>query len=135
MIYCYINANFAIAFWSDKAIFLRCKFHSVRYTYLTFTWVKLYKRPEVNSEPTWRSLITIFMSNSKTFPSLDCMACGYPCYNLLQFLPGHWQAKSYWLYGDFQKPNLLENNTNNIRNNMKSQFKNKKNKSINLWNY
>ena len=34
-----------------------------------------------------------------------------------------------------QKPNLLENNLSNTRNDMKSKIKNKKNGSISQWNY
>ena len=37
-----------------------------------------------------------------------------------------------WISSDFQKPDLLENNPSNTRNNMKSQIKNKKNWSFNL---
>ena len=70
------------------------------------------------------------MNNDKAFPSLDGMVCS----NQPQFLPGHWQAKKYWISWDLLKPNLLENNSNNSRNNMKSQIKNK-NRSISLWNY
>ena len=42
-----------------------------KHTTLTFTWVKLYKRPGLNSEPT--NLLT-FLNNGKAFPSLDDMA-------------------------------------------------------------
>ena len=121
-------------FWVRKKIFLRCKAHSVRHTSLTFTWVKLCKRPEV----TWNFYLT-FLNNAindcKAFPSLDGMACSYPCHDQLQFLPEHWQAKRYWSSWDLQKLNLLENNSNNSRSNMKSQIKNKKNRSISSWNY
>ena len=51
--------------------FLGFKIHSVRHTPLTFAWVKLYKRPEVNSEPTH------FLNNGKTFPSLHDITCSY----------------------------------------------------------
>ena len=43
----------------------------MRPTSLTFTWVKLCTRTEVNSEPTY------FLDNGKAFPSLDDMACKY----------------------------------------------------------
>ena len=38
-----------------------------------------------------------FMNNGKAFPSLDGMACSNPWYDQAQFLPGHWQAKKYWI--------------------------------------
>ena len=62
------------------------------------------------------------MNNGKAFPSLDGMACSNAWYDQSQFLPGHWQAKKYWISLDFQKPNLLENNPNKNRNNMKCQI-------------
>ena len=43
----------------------------MRYTSITFTWVKLFKRPEVNDKPTQ------FLNNGETFLSLDHMACSY----------------------------------------------------------
>ena len=88
-------------------------------------------RCEVNSEPTWHSWIMIFMNvNGKgIFPGLDGMASSYSCHDQLQFLPGHWQAKRYRISWNIQKPNLLENNLSNSRDNMKSQIKNKKNRS------
>ena len=125
---CYNNVSFTIAFLSAKDKFLRCKVHSVRHTFLTFTWVKLCKRPKVNSKPTH------FLNNGKVFPSLDDMTCSYQYSNQLQLLQGHWQAKRYWISRDLQKPDLSENNYNNTRNNMKSHIKNKKNRSISLWN-
>ena len=136
LIYCYNNANFTIAFLSEKKKnFLRCKVHSVRHTSLTFSCVKLCKWPEVNSEPTWRSWIIKFNNNGKAFPIFDGMGCSYSCHDQLYFLPGHWQAWRYRISWDLQKPNSLENNPNNSRNNMKSQIKNKKNRSISLWKY
>ena len=100
----------------------------MRHTILTFTLVKLCKRPKVNSKPTH------FLNNGKIFPSLDDMTCSYQYPNQLQLLQGHWQAKRYWISRDLQKPDLSENNYNNTRNNMKSHIKNKKNRSISLWN-
>ena len=66
----------------------------------------------------------------KTFSSLDGMACSYKCSDQFQFLPGLWQAKRCWISWDLKKPNLLKNNLNNIRNNVKSQIRNKKNGGI-----
>ena len=43
------------------------KVHYMRHNSLTFTWVKLSKRSEVNSEPTH------FLNNGKAFNSLDDM--------------------------------------------------------------
>ena len=103
----------------------------MRHTSLTFSWVKLCKRPEVNSEPTH---FLTFMNNDKVFPSLHDIACSCQCSDQLQLLPRHWQAKKYWISRDLQKPHLIENNPNNTRNNMKSEIKNKKNRSISLWN-
>ena len=76
----------------DNFFFLRCKVHSVRYTYLplALTWVKLSTRHEVSTELT--HLLTL-MNNGKTFSSLDGVACSYQCPDQFQFLPGHWQAK------------------------------------------
>ena len=75
------------------------------------------------------------MSNGKTFRSLDGMACSNLWYDRPQFLPGHQQSKKYWIFSDLYTLNLLDKNSNNSRNNMKSQIKNKKNRSISLWNY
>ena len=89
------------------------------HTSLIFTWVKLCKKPEMNSEPTQ------FLNNGKVFPSLADMTCSYQCPDQLLLLSRHWQARRYWISWDLPKPNLLENNPNNIRNNMKSQIKNR----------
>ena len=62
------------------------------------------------------------MNNGKAFHSLDEVACSNPWHNKPQFLPGHWKAKKYWISEDLQKPNLLENNANNSRNNIESQM-------------
>ena len=125
--YSYNNANFTIAFLSEKDnLFKVFKVHSVRHTSLTFTWVDLCERAEVKSEPTH------FLNNGKAFPSLDDMVYSYQCLDQLQLLPRHWQAKRYWISSDLQKPNLLENNSNNIRSVMKPQIKNKKNRGISL---
>ena len=71
------------------------------------------KRPEVNTEPT--HFLTP-MNNGKTFSSLDGMACSYQCSEQFQFLPGHWQAKKYWVSWDLKTPNLFKNNLNNNNN-------------------
>ena len=87
LIYCYNNANFTIAFLSEKDNFLRCKVHSVRHTYLfNFSLSKIIcKRPEVNNEPT--HFLTCM--NKKAFSSLDDMACSYQCSDQFQLLSGH----------------------------------------------
>ena len=104
----------------------------MRCTFLTFNWVKLSKGPEVNSEPTH---FLIFMNNGKTLHRFDGMLCSYQGPDQLQLLSGHWQTERHWISWDLKKPNLLKNNPNNTRNNMKSQIKNKKNNSISLWHY
>ena len=80
----------------------------------------------------------MFINNGETLLSLDEMTCSYLCHEQLHFLPGHWQAKMYWISWDLQKPNLLENNPNNSRNNiepqMKSQIKTKNPRGISLFN-
>ena len=78
------------------------------------------------------------MNDGKAFSSSwhDGMTCSYQCPDQFQLLPGHYQAKTHWISRYPQKPNLLQNNTNDTRNNMKSQIKKKKNGgSISLWNY
>ena len=65
----------------------------MRNTFLTFTWGKLCKKPEVDSEPTH---FLTFMNNG-SFPSLDYMAWSQQCPDQPQLLTGHWQAKSYWI--------------------------------------
>ena len=89
------------------------------------------KRPEVNTESTH---FPTLMNNGKAFSSLDSMACSYQCSDQFQFLPGHWQAKKYWISWDLKTPNLFKNNLNNTRNNLKSQIQNKKT-MVELWNY
>ena len=89
------------------------------------------KRPEVNTEPTH---FPTLMNNGKAFSSLDSMACSYQCSDQFQFLPGHWQAKKYWISWDLKTPNLFKNNLNNTRNNLKSQIQNKKT-MVELRNY
>ena len=106
----------------------------MRHTSLTFTWVKLCKRPRVKSEPTYFHFL-IFVNNGKAFPSLDGMTCGYQCPDQLELLPGHWKVKRYWISYNLENPNLLENNLYNTRNNMKSQIKSKKNGSTSLRDY
>ena len=66
----------------------------------------------------------------KTFSSLDGMTCSYQCSDQFQFLPGLWQAKRCWISWDPKKPNLLKNDLINIRNNVKSQIRNKNNGGI-----
>ena len=75
------------------------------------------------------------MNIGKAFPSLDGMASSNSWRDQPQFLPKHWKAKKYWISRDLQTPNLLEKNSNNSRNSMKSKIKNKRNRSISLWNY
>ena len=53
------------------------------------------------------------MNTGKTFLNLDDMACSNPWHDQPQFLPGHREAKKY----------------------CQSQIKNKRNRSIELWNY
>ena len=75
------------------------------------------------------------MNNGKAFPSLDGMTWSNSWHDQPQVLPGHWQAKTYWISWDLQTPNLLEKNSDNSRNKIQSKTKNKKNRSISLWNY
>ena len=74
----------------------------------------------MNSEPTH---FLIFINNDKAFSSLDGMACNYHCSD--QFQLRQWQAKSYWISWELEKPNLLENNPYNTKNNINSQIQNK----------
>ena len=63
-------------FWV-KVILLRCKIHSVRYTYLfNINLSKTKCKTWMNTEPT--HFLTL-MNNSKAFFSLDVMACSYQC--------------------------------------------------------
>ena len=84
------------------------------------------KRPEVNSKPTH---FLTFMSNDKAFFSLNDMACSYLCSEQLLLLLGHWQGKRNWISWYLGKPNLLENNPNNTRNNIKTSLKFKTNRT------
>ena len=84
----------------------------------------------MNSEPI--HFLTL-MNNGKAFSNLDGMAFSYQCSDQFQFLPGLWQTKRYWISWDLKKPNLLKNDLNNTRNNMKSQIQNKK--MVELGNY
>ena len=84
------------------------------------------KRPEVNSKPTH---FLTFMSNDKAFFSLNDMACSYLCSEQLHLLLGHWQGKRNWISWYLGKPNLLENNPNNTRNNIKTSLKFKTNRT------
>ena len=101
------------------------KVHSVRHTSFNFYLGKLCKRPEVNSKPTH---FLTFMNNGQTFPSFNGMVYSYQCSEQLQLHSGNWKAKRHWISGDTQKSNLLENNPNNTKINMKSQIKNNKNR-------
>ena len=67
------------------------------------------------------------MNNVKAFPTFDGIICSYQCPDQLQLLPEYWQAKRYRISWDHQKRNLLENNPNHTRDNMKSQIENKRN--------
>lgn len=88
----------------------------MKHTSLTFTWIKLWKRPEVN-----RELIQFltFMNNVKVYPSLDGMATS----GLISFSSTTELASQNIL--DFLRPlksSLFEKNPNNTRKNMKSQI-------------
>ena len=96
--YCYNNTNFTIPFLGEKDNFLRCKVHSVRHTSLTFTKVKLCKRPEVNNKPTH------FLNNGKTFLSLDNMICRYQCPDQFQLLPWCSKPKCIGFHETFKNP-------------------------------
>ena len=100
LIYCYNNANFTIALLSEDNFF-NMQSHSARPTYLfNFYLSKIVcKRHEVNSEPT--HFLTL-MKNGKAFCSLDGIACSSRCSDQFQFLPGHWQAKKYWISWDLK---------------------------------
>ena len=84
----------------------------------------------MNSESTH---VLKFMNNGKTFPSLGGMSYHYT--KQLQLLLVHWEGKKYQISCDLQKFDLSENNASNIRNDMKSQIKNKMTGSISYWNY
>ena len=74
----------AFIFECEGQNFLRYKVHSVRQPSLTLTAIKSFKRPEVNSGPTYFST---FMNNGKAFPSSDGIAYSYQCPDQLQALP------------------------------------------------
>ena len=95
----------------------------MRHTFLTFTWVKSFKRFEVKSEATH---FLTFMNNGKTFPSIDGMSYPSQCPDQLKFLLAQWRAERYWICWDLQTFNLLQRNPNSTRNNMKFKIKNKK---------
>ena len=59
------------------------------------------------------------------------VACSYQCPHQFQLLPGHW-PKRYWISRKLQKTSLFVNSPSNTRNNMKSQIKNKSNRSFNF---
>ena len=101
----------------------------MRHSSLSFTWIRVFKRPEVNSEST---LFLIFMNNGRVFTSLDALTCTCQCPDQFQLLPRHWQAKRCWISPDIHKFNLLENNPNKTRNNKKFQIENKENGSVGL---
>ena len=107
----------------------------MRHTYLlNFHLSKIIcKIPEVNSKPIH---FLTFMNNDNAFSSLNVIACNYQHSDQFHLLSGHWQAKRYWISWDPGKSNLLENNPNNTRRDMKAQIQNKKNwGSISLGNY
>ena len=110
--YCHNSVNFhfhiSVCEWAGQ-------------NFVTFTRVKLCRRPEVNNEP---AHFLTFMKNGVAFPSLGWHAA-YQCPDQFQLLPGHWPAKRSWISWDFRKPDTLENNPSNTRNNMKSQIKKK----------
>ena len=129
------NAHFhlhiSIFKWKDKKWIRYKKVHSVRLTSLTSTWVYLYKTSEVNSEPShplyiyeWWYCICI--------PTLCRMQ-----------LPVSWSAPSSIMplpqkVLDFLTPSeiwFIRNNSSSTSNKMNSQIKNKKDRSLNFWNY
>ena len=71
-----------------------------KHTTLTFTWVKLYKRPGLNSEPT--HLLT-FLNNGKAFPSLDGMACSSSALNSFYQSTGNPKGIGFLVLAIFQK--------------------------------
>ena len=75
------------------------------------------------------------INKGKAFPSLDGMTGNYPRHDQFQFLPGHWKIQNVLDFLRPTKTNLSGNNSKSSRNNMKSQIKNKKSRSISLWNY
>ena len=117
-------------FWV-MIIFLRCKVHSVRHTYLfNFYLSKIKcKRPEVNSEPTHFQTL---MNDGKAFSSLDGTQ-----------LPVTWpvsvSTKTLISQGigsleTLKSPaNLFRSNLNNTKNNM-SKTQKKKKKKKGWWN-
>ena len=70
----------------------------MRHTSLTFTWVKLRKRPEVNSEPTH------FLNSDKAFLSLDDMACSYQFLTNFSFYHGTDMPKGIGFLETFRIP-------------------------------
>ena len=78
----------------------------MRHTYLfNFYLSKITcKRSEVNTE--LNHLLTL-MNNGKTFSSLDDMACSYQCFEQFQLLPGHLQAKRYWISWDLKTYEII----------------------------
>ena len=62
---------FTITFLSEKDKVFKDVKSTLRHTSLTFTWVKLCKRPEANSKST---RFLTFMTTGRSFPSLDVMA-------------------------------------------------------------
>ena len=75
----------------------------MRHTYLFHFYLNktIWKRPEVHSEHTH---FLTFMNNGKVFSSLDYMTCSFQCFGQFQLLPGHWQAKRYWISWDLKNP-------------------------------
>ena len=81
----------------------------------------------MSTEPT--NFLTL-MNSGKAFSSFDGMACCYQCFDLFQFLQGHWQGIGF--LETFKNPaNLIKNNLNNAKNNMKSQIQNNDNNNNN----
>ena len=74
------------------------------------------------------------MNNGKAFPEIEWHSATRTKINF-NFYQGTGKPKGIGFLESFQKPNFLENNPNNSRNNKKSQIKNRNNRSISLWNY
>ena len=71
---------------------------------------------------------------SFTFLNNGVLTFSYRCPDQLQLVLDYW-PKGSWISWNLEKPNLLENNSGNTKNNMKSQIKNRKNSSFDLRNY
>ena len=84
-------------------MFLRCKVHSVRHTYLfNFSLSKVIcKKTKVNSEPTH---FLTFMNNGKAFPSLNQMTCSYSAQAKFSFYEGTDKPRRIGFFKTFKNP-------------------------------